>query len=102
MHSRTHACTKQPQNEFCVTVEDFLARRTRLAFLDVAAARAAAPRVATIMAGALGWSEAATASHLSAALHTLDTQFTTAGSSSSNSNLPTPVSNLDTDLTAAA
>jgi glycerol-3-phosphate dehydrogenase len=33
------------RHEYCVTVEDFLARRIRLAFLDVAAAEAAVPRV---------------------------------------------------------
>ena len=33
------------QNEYCETAEDFIARRTRLAFLDVAACREALPRV---------------------------------------------------------
>jgi hypothetical protein len=33
------------RREYCVRVEDFLARRTRLAFLDVAAAEAAVNRV---------------------------------------------------------
>eukprot|EP00775_Hariotina_reticulata_P006063 gene6063-6301_t len=46
-----HAC----RHEYCTTVEDFLARRTRLAFLDVAAAEAAIPRVAELMAAELRW-----------------------------------------------
>ena len=33
------------QNEYCETAEDFIARRTRLAFLDVNATRQALPRV---------------------------------------------------------
>lgn len=41
--------------EFAARVVDVLARRTRLAMLDAAAARAAAPRVARIMAEELGW-----------------------------------------------
>lgn len=32
-------------NEYCETAEDFIARRTRLAFLDVNACREALPRV---------------------------------------------------------
>ena len=33
------------QHEYCETAEDFIARRTRLAFLDVEACRQALPRV---------------------------------------------------------
>lgn len=33
------------RNEYCVSVEDFLARRTRLAFLDVKAAEEAVQKV---------------------------------------------------------
>lgn len=40
-----------------MTVEDFIARRSRLAFLDVRSCEAAIPRVAEIMAQAHGWSE---------------------------------------------
>ena len=43
------------RHEFAATVVDVLARRTRLAMLDAAAAKVAAPRVATIMAEELGW-----------------------------------------------
>lgn len=46
------------QHEYCETVEDFLERRTRLAFLDASAALAAIPRVTEIMAAQLGWSRA--------------------------------------------
>lgn len=42
--------------EYCETVEDFIARRSRLAYLDVAAARQAVPRVAELLAQELGWS----------------------------------------------
>jgi len=41
--------------EYCTGVEDFLARRTRLAFLDVRAAEQALPRVVQIMGKELGW-----------------------------------------------
>jgi glycerol-3-phosphate dehydrogenase len=45
-----------------------LARRTRLAMLDAAAARAAAPRVAEILAEELGWDAARTAAEAEAAV----------------------------------
>ena len=41
--------------EYCTNVEDFLARRTRLAFLDVRAAEQALPRIVQIMGKELGW-----------------------------------------------
>jgi glycerol-3-phosphate dehydrogenase len=44
------------RHEMCRSATDFLARRTRLAFLDVAAARTAAPRVVDLLAAELGWS----------------------------------------------
>ena len=44
--------------EYAVTLVDVLARRTRLAFLNAAAAWEAAPMVADIMAAELGWSSA--------------------------------------------
>jgi len=44
--------------EYCLSASDFLARRSRLAFLDAAAAVAAAPRVIALMAEELGWDEA--------------------------------------------
>jgi glycerol-3-phosphate dehydrogenase len=43
------------RREACATAADFLARRSRLAFLDAAAASAAAPRVAELLAAELGW-----------------------------------------------
>ena len=42
------------QNEMCVTVEDFLARRTRALFLDAKSAIESAAAVATIMAKEMG------------------------------------------------
>ena len=42
-------------HEFCETAEDFLARRTRLAFVDVAAAEQALPKVVELLAAAKGW-----------------------------------------------
>ena len=44
------------RHEFCQTACDFIARRTRLAFLDVAAAEAALPRVTELLGKELGWS----------------------------------------------
>jgi glycerol-3-phosphate dehydrogenase len=46
--------------EYARTVEDVVCLRTRLAYLNVAAAREAIPRVAEIMAEELGWTEEAT------------------------------------------
>eukprot|EP00898_Chlorokybus_atmophyticus_P006439 jgi/Chlat1/6797/Chrsp51S06494 len=43
------------QREYCETACDFLARRTRLVFLDTAAAAQALPRVIDIMSEELGW-----------------------------------------------
>jgi len=45
------------QHEMAITVEDVLARRTRILFLDAAAAIAAAPMVAQLMAKELGKDE---------------------------------------------
>lgn len=42
-------------HEFCETAEDFLARRTRMAFVDVAAAEQALPRVVELLSEAKGW-----------------------------------------------
>jgi FAD dependent oxidoreductase family protein len=43
--------------ELALSLEDVLARRIRLLFLDAKAAEAAAPAVAAFMATRLGWSE---------------------------------------------
>jgi len=44
------------RNEYCGTATDFLARRSRLAFLDARAAKEAVPAVVELMAGELRWS----------------------------------------------
>ena len=41
------------REEMCMTIEDFLARRTRMLFLDAAASMEAAPFVAELMAAIL-------------------------------------------------
>ena len=46
------------RHEYACTAVDVLARRTRLAFVDVQAALAALPRVIEIMSKELGWSRA--------------------------------------------
>lgn len=46
------------QHEMAVTPTDVLARRTRLAFVDLAAAEAALPRVVALLADELGWDDA--------------------------------------------
>lgn len=46
------------RNEYCQTVVDFIARRSRLAFLDARAAHEAVPKVVEIMGKELGWSSA--------------------------------------------
>jgi hypothetical protein len=38
-------------------MEDFVSRRSRLAFLDVKSTEAALPRIADIMGASLGWSD---------------------------------------------
>lgn len=43
-------------NEYCETPEDFIARRTRLAFLDKLACQQALPKVVELMALEKGWS----------------------------------------------
>jgi glycerol-3-phosphate dehydrogenase len=55
-----YACT----DEGALHLEDVLARRTRLAFETRDRGIAAAPAIAALMAGALGWDEARTASEL--------------------------------------
>lgn len=52
------------REEFAQTVMDVLARRTRLAFLDRAAARLAMGHIANLMAVELGWSETRRATEL--------------------------------------
>jgi glycerol-3-phosphate dehydrogenase len=45
------------RHEMCLSAADFLARRCRLAFLDVKAARVALPRVVQLLGDELGWSK---------------------------------------------
>jgi len=45
------------REEMCETARDFLARRCRLAFLDVNAAETALPRVVELMAQELRWNK---------------------------------------------
>lgn len=44
------------RSEYCLTAVDFIARRTRLAFLDAQAAELAVPKVIELMGAELGWS----------------------------------------------
>ncbi|KAH9325362.1 hypothetical protein KI387_005540 [Taxus chinensis] len=46
------------RNEYCETAVDFIARRSRLAFLDTDAARKALPRVIEVLAAEHGWDKA--------------------------------------------
>ena len=52
------------EQEYAVTAVDVLARRTRLAFVDAAAASKAASRVVEIMAELLHWNRARRAQEL--------------------------------------
>jgi glycerol-3-phosphate dehydrogenase len=52
------------RSEMARTVEDVLARRTRALFLDADAARASAPRVASLIAAELGYDASWTAREL--------------------------------------
>lgn len=53
--------------EYARTVVDVIARRTRLAFLNVEAAAEAVPRVAELMAAELGWDAGRVAEETAAA-----------------------------------
>lgn len=58
--------------EYACTIEDVLSRRTRLSFLNSAAAREALPRVADIMAEELGWNKKTKNTQIEAAKVYLD------------------------------
>lgn len=60
-------------HEYCETPEDFVARRTRLAFLDKLACEQALPKVVELMAGEKGWSRRRAARELQRALDFLKT-----------------------------
>ena len=66
------------RQEGCATAADFLARRSRLAFVDAAAAAAAAPRVAELLASELGWSGARRRAEVEAARAFVEDQFVAA------------------------
>ena len=54
---------KYAMKEYACTAIDILARRTRLAFLDVQAAEEALPRIVEIMAKELNWSKSMSQVH---------------------------------------
>ncbi|GAB4813967.1 hypothetical protein N2152v2_001013 [Parachlorella kessleri] len=61
------------RHEYCETPEDFVARRTRLAFLDKLACQQALPRVVELMGGELGWNRSRMKTELQQVLAYLDT-----------------------------
>lgn len=61
------------EQEYAQTAVDVLARRTRLAFLDAAAARDALPVVVDLMAESLGWDAGRKAAETGAAIDFLGT-----------------------------
>jgi len=60
------------RHELAQTALDVLARRTRLAFLDQAAAKAALPRVVELLAAELGWDGARRRREITEALERID------------------------------
>lgn len=60
------AVRRAVRESFALTVEDVLARRSRVLFLDAARAAAAAPAVARLLARELGWSPAREAAEIAA------------------------------------
>jgi len=63
------------QCEYCVCVEDFVCRRTRLAYLDARATLGCLERVAQLMGDALGWSSAQRAAQVAAARRYIEATF---------------------------
>lgn len=59
------------RNEYALRIEDIIARRTRLAFLNREAALAAIPRVAQLMKAELGWTDAHMAQEMRDCVHFL-------------------------------
>jgi glycerol-3-phosphate dehydrogenase len=59
--------------EMCETPEDFIARRTRLLFLDKQACIEALPRIVEIMAAERGWGRWKSRTELNRALAFCDT-----------------------------
>jgi len=60
------------RQELAETALDVLARRTRLAFLDQAAAKAALPRVVELLAAELDWDSERQRREVAEALKTLE------------------------------
>ncbi len=69
------------RHEAACSVDDIVSRRTRLAFLDSDAALASVPRVAALLAGELGWTEAEERRQVRTATARLEAQRRTARSS---------------------
>ena len=61
------------RNEYCETLEDFVARRTRLAFLDTAACLEALPRAAELRGAERGWSRRRQRAEIDSAKRFLET-----------------------------
>lgn len=61
------------RNEYCETAVDFIARRSRLAFLDTNAARKAVPRVVEILAAERRWDKSRKKAELAKAKKFLET-----------------------------
>jgi glycerol-3-phosphate dehydrogenase len=72
------------RKEYACTAYDIVARRTRLAFLNIAAAKSALPKVIAIMGEELGWSASRRNQEMAAVLKVLDANF----------DGPTPVSQM--------
>jgi glycerol-3-phosphate dehydrogenase len=69
--------------EMATTVDDVLSRRTRALLFDRAAARAAAPRVAQLLAAELGWDAEQTERHVQQFLAVCDRETAAATESTS-------------------
>ena len=61
------------RHEYCESVVDFIARRSRLAFLDTDAAAKSIPRVAELLAAELGWDRRRKANEMAEAKAFLET-----------------------------
>lgn len=61
------------ENEYCLTAMDFLARRTRLVFLDSKAASAALKHIVNVMAKELKWDKARVKKELDEAMKMINT-----------------------------
>lgn len=66
------------RHEYCESAQDFLARRTRLAFLDIEAAREALPRVVELLAAEKGWGRWRKSTEQKQAMEFLDTFYAAA------------------------